>query len=446
MIESTLLQIPLKEIDMGPRYRKDYHDVEQLAESIREKGVISPIAVMDRRPSGKPYLLLAGGRRFVAAAIAELETIPCNVYPEVDELTQRQIELYENIHREQMTYVEEAELTDEIMRLEEAKHGKGTRGPGMGATITKTAHLLGKSRALVRDELDLAQAFKEMPELKEKKNKTEAIKALRKAQEDVVREELARRLETGVHKGDTDIARKNLMNAYVVGDFFEKAKEIPAGQFHLAEIDPPYGIDLKDIKRKQYEQVTVDYNEVPVEDYKDFMRNVFAECYRVLKDNAWLICWFAPHPWWETIRQEITRAGFTLFAVPGIWYKSDSPSQTNQPKKRLASNWEPFFYAFKGDPVIQKQGRANVYPYPKVVLTDKTHPTERPVELIEAILGTFVTGGSRIIVPFAGSGNTLLAASNLSLQAVGFDLTKIYKDRYVIKVAEQEPGKYRSYR
>jgi DNA modification methylase len=96
--------------------------------------------------------------------------------------------------------------------------------------------------------------------------------------------------------------------------------------------------------------------------------------------------------------------------------------------------------------VIQRQGRANVYPYPKVVQSDKTHPTERPVELIEAILGTFVTGGSRIIVPFAGSGNTLLASSNLSLQAVGFDLTKTYKDRYVIRVAEQEPGRYKSYR
>lgn len=439
-----LQDIPLTEIELGERFRKDYHDIDSLAESIRLKGVIQPIAVMER--PGEKYLLLAGGRRLTAAAVAELTSIPTKTYPTLDELSQREIELIENAQREDMSYVEEAELSAEIQRLEEAKHGKGTRGPGEGATLTKTAHLLGKSRTLVRDELDLAAAFQEMPELREKKNKTEAIKAMRKAREDVVRKELARRLESNVHKDNRDLARKSLMNAYVVGDFFEKAKALPAEQFHLAEVDPPYAIDLKGVKRKKYEEVTVDYNEIEVEDYRPFLKATFEECFRLLKPNSWLLCWFAPDPWWEVVRKAIRDAGFSLYAVPLVWYKSDRPSQTNQPGKRMASNWEPCFYAFKGDPVLQVQGRKNVFPYPKVVREDKIHPTERPVELMEELLRTFANPSSRILVPFAGSGNTLLAASNCQIQPLGFDLTSYYKDRYVIRVAEKEPGQYKSYR
>ena len=442
--EYQLLDIPLTEIELGQRYRKEYHDLESLAESIKEKGVIQPIAVMARKD--QRYLLLAGGRRFTASAMAELDVIPAKVYPELEDLERREIELIENAQREDMSYVEEAELSAEIHRLEQEKYGTGTRGPGDGATITKTAHLLGKSRTLVKDELDLAEAFKDMPELREKRNKTEALKALKKAREDVVRQELARRLESTAHKDDRDLARRALMNSYVIGDFFTKAKEIPAEQFHLAEVDPPYAIDLKGVKRHKYEQNTYDYNEIEVEDYEEFLRNTFAECYRVLKQHSWLLCWFAPDPWWEKVRQAIMAAGFSLYSVPLIWYKSDSPSQTNQPGKRMASNWEPCFYAFKGDPTLQRQGRANVFPYSKVIREDKIHPTERPVELIEALLTTFLSAGSRVIVPFAGSGNTLLAASNCQMQALGFDLTQTYKDRYVVRVAEQEPGKYRSYR
>jgi ParB/RepB/Spo0J family partition protein len=442
--EYQLLDIPLSEIEVGKRFRKEYHDLESLADSIREKGVITPIAVMKRE--GKRFLLLAGGRRFTAAAMVELPVIPAKVYPELDDLSRREIELIENAQREDMSYAEGAELTAEIHRLEEEKHGVGTRGPGEGATLTKTAHLLGKSRTLIKDELDLADAFQEMPELRDKRNKTEAIGAMRKAKEDIVRRELARRLESTAHKDDRDLARRKLMNAYVVGDFFEKVKDIPAEQFHLAEVDPPYAIDPKRTKRQNHPQNTFDYNEVAADDYAEFLRATFTECFRVLKNNAWLLCWFAPDPWWEVVRKAIQTAGFTLYAVPLIWYKSDSVSQKNQPAKRMANNWEACFYAFKGDPTLVRQGRTNVFPYAKVAQADKIHPTERPVELMEAILRTFLNPGSRVIVPFAGSGATLLAADNCKLEVVGFDLTSLCKDRYVVKVAEQESGRYKSYR
>jgi DNA modification methylase len=94
------------------------------------------------------------------------------------------------------------------------------------------------------------------------------------------------------------------------------------------------------------------------------------------------------------------------------------------PESILANNYECFFYVRKGYPSITRQGRANVFSYKTVPAQRKVHPTERPIELIQDILQTFCWEGARLMVPFAGSGNTLLAASNLGLTAFGYDLSE----------------------
>jgi DNA modification methylase len=50
------------------------------------------------------------------------------------------------------------------------------------------------------------------------------------------------------------------------------------------------------------------------------------------------------------------------------------------------------------------------------------------------LLTTFGVEGSRVLVPFAGSGNSLLAASMNKMIPLGFDLTQAYKDSYVLAV------------
>jgi DNA modification methylase len=50
------------------------------------------------------------------------------------------------------------------------------------------------------------------------------------------------------------------------------------------------------------------------------------------------------------------------------------------------------------------------------------------------------------MVPFLGSGNTLLATSNLGMSAFGYDLSEEYKNAYIVRVNEARPGSYKSYR
>jgi len=105
-----------------------------------------------------------------------------------------------------------------------------------------------------------------------------------------------------------------------------------------------------------------------------------------------------------------------------------------------------FFYARKGNAMLQKQGRSNTFLFDMVANQRKIHPTERPVEMIQEVLETFGRPGDKVLVPFLGSGNTLLAASNLGMPAYGYEKGKELKDGYILRVYGSKPGLYKSYK
>jgi DNA modification methylase len=203
---------------------------------------------------------------------------------------------------------------------------------------------------------------------------------------------------------------------------------------HLVEIDPPYAIDLKQAKKfdgvSQY--VTNNYNEIPADEYQVFLAKLLSECYRVMAPHSWLIFWFAPEPWFEIVYQEIKSAGFSTTRMCGCWVKSTG--QSKRPEIYLANSYELFFYAWKGRPTLNKPGRTNIFQYPPIPPNQKTHETERPIELTTDIYETFTPVGSRVLIPFLGSGNGLISAHKLGMSAVGFELGKSYKDSFIVKV------------
>ena len=132
-----LQNIPVDSIEFSDRARENYKDIDVLAKDISEKGVIQPIAVMST--SDDTYKLLAGGRRFSAVVLSELKSIPCRVYPNtLSELDQKEIELMENVSRDDFDWKEEVNLRDQIQKLQEERHGK-QMGSGGGHSMRDTA-------------------------------------------------------------------------------------------------------------------------------------------------------------------------------------------------------------------------------------------------------------------------------------------------------------------
>jgi len=111
--ETTESRGGVREIDIArikpnpnqPRVQFDEAALAELADSIRERGVLQPILL---KPDGENYLIVAGERRWRAAQRARLHSIPA-IVREIDDSTTSELALIENIQRQDLNPLEEAE-------------------------------------------------------------------------------------------------------------------------------------------------------------------------------------------------------------------------------------------------------------------------------------------------------------------------------------------------
>jgi len=209
----------------------------------------------------------------------------------------------------------------------------------------------------------------------------------------------------------------------------------------LVEMDPPYGIDLDDLRTDK--SAMLNYTEIEKKEFLEFISRAIFLSHRALRNGGWLVMWFGPDPWYSILPQLIESFGFVVKYIPALWVKPKG--QTRQPRTTMANSYEMFLYARKGEAILQKQGRVNTYIYSGVSADRRIHPTERPIEMIEDVLSTFVPAGSNVLFTFLGSGNTLLAAHNRGMSAFGYDLSEEYKNAFILRVNEGTPGNYKSY-
>ncbi len=110
------LLVPLNAISYNPRQPRKHvaqASLEELAASIRDKGVLEPVIV---RSVGRGYELVAGERRTRAAALAGLETVPA-VVVELDDRQALEVAIVENLQREDLNAVEETEAVLGLLEL-----------------------------------------------------------------------------------------------------------------------------------------------------------------------------------------------------------------------------------------------------------------------------------------------------------------------------------------
>ena len=150
-----IIEISIDDIEPNPHQPRTAFDpkaVSELAQSIREKGIIQPVSV---RRFGSGYQLIAGERRFRAARQAELTVVPAIVMDVGTDQEMMELSLIENIQRENLNPIEEARayrmLIDECFLTQEevAEHVGKDR-----STVANTLRLL----ALASEVLDALQA------------------------------------------------------------------------------------------------------------------------------------------------------------------------------------------------------------------------------------------------------------------------------------------------
>lgn len=145
-----VVELPLDDVlpnRFQPRIKFNEESINELAESIKEHGVIQPIVV---RPVGDRYEIIAGERRYKATTLAGLPTIPA-IITDLNDKDSAEVALIENVQRQDLTPIEEAISYKKIL--------------DMGyLTQENLAEKLGKNQSTVANKLRLLNLDEEVQE------------------------------------------------------------------------------------------------------------------------------------------------------------------------------------------------------------------------------------------------------------------------------------------
>ncbi len=154
--EQGLDQVPIESISPNPRQpRSNFKEAElqELAESIRIHGMIQPLVITHAEEDGQ-YILIAGERRLMAAKQAGLDTVPV-VLREVSEQQRLEIALIENLQREDLNPLEEAEAYRQLVEDFSLSHEEVSVRVGKSrAAVTNTIRLLKLPPAIQKSLLE----------------------------------------------------------------------------------------------------------------------------------------------------------------------------------------------------------------------------------------------------------------------------------------------------
>ena len=137
-----IYQLPIEKIVPNPRQPRRYFDetaLRELAQSIRQHGILQPLSV--QKGNGGLYILVAGERRLRAAGLAGLSHVPC-VVVKVSDRDSALLALIENLQRSDLHYMEEAAAIARLISV-------------YGMSQEEAAGRLGRSQSAVANKLRL---------------------------------------------------------------------------------------------------------------------------------------------------------------------------------------------------------------------------------------------------------------------------------------------------
>jgi site-specific DNA-methyltransferase (adenine-specific) len=416
MTQTTKL-IPLDQITIPSRFRKDYGDIPDLCRKIRStEGIKFNFIVVEEIDS--EYHLLAGGRRVSAYTLlstgakeawddieptsdqqAAYSEVPAHIRTNLSESERLLIEFIENMGRKDFLWQEAAELVKAYHTVQTMKFGIAKSGPGKdGWSIRDTATELGLFPSEVVHYLQLSEGMILDPTLKETKQKSKALTRLKR----VKAKQIADILDLEDYdEGDVRI---------VCGDSSEYLDTIEDESIDLIITDPPWGIHFEErIADNRTEAYDV------YDDGFDVMKiiEIMSMCYNKLKDNSAVYMFYSALPKKQVEAQTILEtAGFKIEIIPLIWYKKHVLSHDSR-ETRHSLNYEAIFYGWKGERPLLNHASRNVIEF-QVAYQNRIHSSEKPPGLHAEIINLHTEPGDMVLDPFGGSCNVADACKILN--------------------------------
>lgn len=453
------MKLPLSQIAVVKRGRRDLGKIDDLVQSFKDNGQITPITVRPPRdddPAGttEPWVLVAGGRRLAAAINAGWEFIEAFDIRDLPPLQQKIIELEENIQRKDMSFDEVAQMNADIHALKKEE----AESKGEEWTARDTARHLGTSATTISRSIKVANAIKADPSLKQAGTLNAATRIID------MREHLAAREVRGERGVGT------LRTRLVCADAREWLRSLPTGSVDLVLTDPPYAIDALDSTSKtadgQNTSTIAGFNDS--ESYtKDVLTDCIPQLLRVTNDHGWIAMTTsdALYPWLKKQFEDCCARHFEYVNDKGycpgyyaegplkgigcrnlkveeprwIWYRPNSPNPSRFPELHAQNQFENILVLNRGGARLLKKPCGNVIVV-DTELGNRIHTTQKPQALARELVERFTLLGELVIDPFFGSGNLLAGATSMHRRIAGCEFNKDIIEQALGNVAEHYSG------
>ena len=203
-----------------------------------------------------------------------------------------------------------------------------------------------------------------------------------------------------------------IANGLYNADCITAMRTMPNECVDMVLTDPPYNINF--VPQRTAERGAILNDNLSVADFDKLLGDYFTECYRLLKPDTFLVSFMS----WATIpafEKAIRAAGFQIKSMP-IWVKNNfGIGYYTRPQ------YEPMYLAIKGNPPPPDTAISDVLNYPRVV--KQVHTCEKPMPLLQRLIGTFSHEGDVIFDGFAGSCSTPVAAYRLQRDYIAFEIS-----------------------
>lgn len=394
-----MTEIKLTDIKWGTRSRIDYGDIQELSESIKRLGLIQPIVLDDDNK------LLAGGRRITAYALLDKTAIPFVRLSDLSPIQKLEVELEENIRRQNFTWSEEVKLKKTITDLKRLTHPEWTSEEVMA----DSAKLFGTSTRDMYRDIKLAEAIYKNPELLKEKDKAIAISKDRRLSEIKLRE-IALSISPSI------------IDSIKMGDAVDLIKDIPDQSIDLILFDPPYGVEFSTESRlASYHTVYGDLTDMPEDIYK-LNESIVSHFPRILKPNGHCYIFCASqtilrYHLYDLFMKYLQVDPYFLF-----WIKQSADNKV--PFNKFAINYEPFFFCHLKDSRKLIKPHMATFVYNSITSVIKQHPAQKPLNLYKDLIELSTIEGEVVLDPMMGSGVSLVAAKQLNRKVIGFECIK----------------------